>query len=191
MVPTTVCFPLYVCVCVLYIIHTLIVILCYDCALFSSSLALAGIIIMYFALLKYMLCTNVQCSCNSSDSRILHFRLLSFWALSIISIIILKNCFRNFKLQTLHSRHRDQIMLVKGEFIALAPSLPSGFFSLLWQRIMTMAIAMMTITPPMTPVSIMRRGKFSVKKGVFICSEILCSFCKKILYRNLVAILFV
>jgi len=102
MMPTTVCFSLYVCLCVLYIlyiIHTPIVILCCDCELFSSSLVLAGIIIvMYFALLKYMLCTNVQCSCNSSDSRILHFRLLSFWALSVISIIILKNCFRNFKL---------------------------------------------------------------------------------------------
>jgi len=99
MVPTTVCFPLYMCVYyiyILYIMHTLIVILCYDCALFSSSLALAEIIvviiiiiiIMYFALLKYMLCPNVECSCNSSDSRILHFGLLSFWALAIISIII-------------------------------------------------------------------------------------------------------
>jgi hypothetical protein len=81
-------------------------------------------------------------------------------------------------------------MLVKGEIFALALSLPSGFFSLLWQRIMTMAIAMMTITPPMTPVSIIRRGKFSVKKGVVICSEILFIFCNKILYRNLVTILF-
>jgi hypothetical protein len=81
-------------------------------------------------------------------------------------------------------------MLVKGEFSALyiifEPSLPSGFFSLLWQRIMTMAIAMMTITPPMTPVRIMSRGKFSVKKGVVICSEI----CNNILHRNLVTILF-
>jgi len=81
-------------------------------------------------------------------------------------------------------------MLVKGEFIAHALSLPSGFFSLLWQRIMTMAIAMMTITPPMTPVSIMRRGKFSVKKEVVICNEILSIFSNKILCRSLVAILF-
>lgn len=75
-------------------------------------------------------------------------------------------------------------------YTGIAPSLPSGFFSLLWQRIMTMAIAMMTITPPIRPVNIMSRGKFSVKKGVVICSEILRIFCYKILHRNLVAIVF-
>jgi hypothetical protein len=47
-----------------------------------------------------------------------------------------------------------------------ACSLPSGFFSLLWQRIITMATAMMTITPPITPVRIMSRGNVSVKKEV-------------------------